>query len=213
MSREFKIITRYYDDYRKLYKHNTVEFKPGITILVGCNGSGKTTLLRQIKNSLEKNEIPYVYHDNLKDGGSRGREIAFYNDDYELGAALFCSSEGEQIALNLGTLARNTGYMITHSKGNEKWILLDAIDSGLSIDQVQDVKKNLFHMILDMEKGKEIYIICSANEYEMCCDEPCFNIVDGKYVSINSYEDYKKEIIKTRKYKDKWENKRNNEEL
>lgn len=204
MGRQFKIIPRYYDDDRKLYKHSTIEFNPGITILVGCNGSGKTTLLHQIKTQLDKLDIPNMLYDNLYDGGSNGKEAAFFHGDDVLGVTMMCSSEGECIALNLGTAARKFGYMMIHSTGNERWVLLDAIDSGLSIDQVQEVKNDLFHLMLDMEKDKELYIICSANEYEMCAGEPCFNIVDGKYVEINNYEDYKKEILKTRKYKDKW---------
>lgn len=204
MSRQFKIEPRYYDDNRKLYKHSTIEFNPGITILIGCNGSGKTTLLHQIKTQLDKTDTPNILYDNLHDGGSNGMSKAFYDNDYALGATMMCSSEGERISLNLGTAARKFGYMMTHSTGNERWVLLDAVDSGLSIDQVQDVKEYLFHFMLETEKDKELYIICSANEYEMCVGEPCFNIVDGKYVDINSYEDYKKEILKTRKYKDKW---------
>lgn len=204
MGRQFKIEPRYYDDNRKLYKHSTIEFNPGITILIGCNGSGKTTLLQQIKTQLDKTDTPNILYDNLHDGGSNGMSAAFFHDDIQLAATMMCSSEGEQISLNLGTAARKFGYMMTHSTGNERWVLLDAIDSGLSIDQVQEVKNNLFHLMLDLEKDKELYIICSANEYEMCVGEPCFNIVDGKYVDINNYDDYKREVLKTRKYKDKW---------
>lgn len=204
MGRQFKIEPKYYDDDRKLYKHSTIEFEPGITILVGCNGSGKSTLLRQISDQLKKEDIPYVYYDNLEDGGSGGKSRAFFYNDFSLGATLMCSSEGEQITLNLGNCARKVGYMMFNTEGDEKWILLDAIDSGLSIDQVQDVKQDLFHMILDMNTDKTVYIICAANEYEMCVGEACFNIADGKYVEIKSYEDYKREVLKTRKYKDKW---------
>lgn len=204
MSRQFEIEPRYYDNNRKLYKHPTMEFNPGITILIGCNGSGKTTLLHQIKAQLDKTDTPYILYDNLHDGGSNGMSAAFFHDDIQLAATMMCSSEGKQISLNLGTVAKKFGYMMSHSTGNERWVLLDAIDSGLSIDQVQEVKNNLFHLMLDLEKDKELYIICSANEYEMCVGEPCFNIVDGKYVEIDSYEDYKREVLKTRKYKDKW---------
>lgn len=204
MSRSFKIISRYYDDKRKLYKHSTVEFNPGITVLVGCNGSGKTTLLRQIERQLDDKDIPYVFYDNLRDGNNHSMQRALDSGNIDFLATMMCSSEGEKITANLGNVARQIGYMVQHQKGDEYWVLLDAIDSGLSVDQVLEVKKYLFHFILEHEKTKNIYIVCSANEYEMCDGEPCFNIVDGKYVEINSYEDYKKEVMKTRKYKDKW---------
>lgn len=204
MSRSFKIIPRYYDDERKLYKHSTIEFNPGITVLVGCNGSGKTTLLRQIERQLDDKDIPYVFYDNLRDGNNHSMQRALDSGNIGFLATMACSSEGERITVNLGNVARQIGYMVQHQKGDEYWVLLDAIDSGLSVDQVIEVKKYLFHFILEREKTKNIYIVCSANEYEMCDGEPCFNIVDCKYVVINSYEDYKKEVMKTRKYKDKW---------
>lgn len=204
MGRIFTVNPKYYDDNRKLYKHNKFEIDPGITILIGCNGSGKTTMLYEIAYQLKKAEVPYVIYDNLKDGGSHGIEQNFYHDNMDMVATMMSSSEGENIALNLGDAARKVGYMITHSEGNEKWILFDAIDSGLSIDQVREVKEYLLHMILEREKDKEIYIVVSANEYEMCVDEKCFNVVDGKYVDIKTYNGYQRQILNTRKYKDKW---------
>ena len=38
MGRIFTVNPKYYDDNRKLYKHNKFEIEPGITILIGCNG-------------------------------------------------------------------------------------------------------------------------------------------------------------------------------
>ena len=201
MSRKFKISTKYYGD-RKIYKKATVEINPGITVLVGCNGSGKTTFLHQLKTTLEKGNIPVIYYDNLYEGGSRAKESAMFYGDIQLCGNLMLSSEGEQITLNLGTAARKIGSLLREDS-DEYWILLDAIDSGLSVDQVQDVKRDLLHMVMEYEKGKIIYFVVSCNEYEMCVDEPCFNVTEGKYVSINSYDDYKAEILKTREYKNK----------
>lgn len=204
MSRTFIVEPKYYDEDRKLYKHKTVKFEPGITILVGCNGSGKSTLLEQLKTQFDKDDTPYVFYNNLTHGGIHGADAAMFHGDMGFAATLLTSSEGEAITINLSTCARQVGYMMKHLADTEAWVLLDAIDSGLSIDQVQEVKQYLFHNMLNFYPDKTIYIICAANEYEMCVDEKCFNVVDGKYVDINSYEDYKKQILSTRKYKDKW---------
>ena len=55
----------------------------------------------------------------------------------------------------------------------------------------------------------DIYIIISANAYEMCRGEKCFDTYLCKYVNINSYEEYRDFIIKSREKKDKREEKEN----
>ena len=87
---------------------------------------------------------------------------------------------------------------------NERWILLDAMDSGYSIDNVIDMK-DFFQLVIDDTKrhGKELYIIVSSNEYELAHESNCFNVMEGRYISFNNYDEYKKFILKTREKKDK----------
>lgn len=97
----------------------------------------------------------------------------------------------------------NTEIEEIEEEPNEYWILLDAIDSGLSIDNVIDVKKYLFDTIVEDAKKNNftVFIVVSANEYEMCVGEKCFNVQDGKYEDISSYEDFKSVVLRTRDYK------------
>ena len=217
-----KIPRKGYTDERLVFKHGHIDINPGITILIGCNGSGKTTILREIR---EKSTVPVYYYDNLT---IDGKNKAFSSGNYALLNSLYCSSEGESIILNLMNSAQDVIHLIKYGerkKGRlekafddifnseendseksipkERILLFDAIDSGLSIDQVQDLKNYFFKSILNSYDKDKLYIIVSANEYELCKDYPCFNVTEGKYVDISSYEDYSKEIFKTRKYKDK----------
>ena len=50
--------------------------------------------------------------------------------------------------------------------------------------------------------GVQLYIIVSANSYELASNENCFDIINGEYVAFNSYEDYKQFILDSRKLKD-----------
>lgn len=50
MSREIKIWRDPYDEGFDTCSAETVEFKPGLTVLVGCNGAGKSTMLHNIKD-------------------------------------------------------------------------------------------------------------------------------------------------------------------
>ena len=203
--REFKI-TRDPNDCGNLYYRTKVEFQPGLTVLVGCNGCGKTTLINQIKRRLEKEDIPYVHYDNLHDGGSNARSKAGFYGDISFLATAVCSSEGENIVMNMGNIAREMGSLTRkHPDAKELWFLLDAIDSGLSIDNVVDLKEYLFKTVIEHNKDKDVYLVVSANAFEMCRGEKCFDTYLCKYVDINSYEEYRDFILKSRERKEKRE--------
>lgn len=229
MSREFQIEKRYYDESYDLYKKKSITINDGITVLVGCNGSGKTTLLHQIKEQLKKENIPVLSFDNLHEGGSTAISAAgFYGDLGFMGAAM-TSSEGENIVLNISKLASTLRSFIKTGKtqtendelvkafakafwgdkaeekqeSNERWLLLDAIDSGLSVDNVVDLKECLFKTILKDAEDTNVFIIVSGNGYEMVREENCFDVYNGEYIKFSNYEEYRNFILDSRKTKDK----------
>lgn len=210
-----------------------IELNPGVTVLVGCNGAGKTTLLRNIEEEAKINKIPCHLYDNIADGGTSDvfgmltdSFTSFECDDKTLGATMFSSSEGEVIKLNIGRQStlykeflqtglfkdRRTRLSLLFTKDEDKKdvatnvriLLFDATDSGLSIDAVCEIKK-LFSFILDdaKELGVELYILISANEYEMARGENCFDVNKGQYLQFSDYEDYRAFILNSRKLKEK----------
>lgn len=201
MSREFKIIKNYYEEEEILYNKSRIKLNTGITVLVGCNGCGKTTLIRQIKDKLDKKNIRYIHFNNLKDGGENARSKAGFKGDFKFLATALTSSEGENISLNIGKIAQKIGSEIMNIE-DEYWILLDAVDSGLSIDNIIEIK-DLFELIFETNKNKDIYIIISANEYELARGEQCFDVYNCKYITFKDYEDYREFIIKSGEIKQK----------
>lgn len=203
--RKFQIERDYYGEDVVLYRRKNIEIQPGLTVLVGCNGSGKSTLLHQLKYELRNNDITYIDFDNLTNGGSYARSKAGFVGDISFLATSVCSSEGENIIMNIGKVAASIGSTIRENRDSkELWILLDAIDSGLSVDNVIEIK-NLFDLIIE-DAGKNntnVYIVISANEYELARGEQCFDVYNGKYITFEDYEAYRKFIIKSRKTKDK----------
>ena len=203
-----------------------VTLEEGLTVLVGCNGSGKTTLIQNIKNCLKKDNIPYYDFDNLNEGGSRASGDAIAMGDFAFGATAWCSSEGENITLNLTKIMGNmrefilTGetpkskrskrlHSLFHDDDeeaaeicNKRFVIMDAVDSGYSIDNVIELK-DLLHMIINDAKnnGIELYIIVSANEYELAANEACLDVTNGKYLRFDNYESFRSFIIKSRKKK------------
>ena len=203
---KFSIIRDYYKKKDYLYSKKNIEIEPGLTILVGCNGSGKTTLLNQIKDLCKKFNIPYYSFDNLKDGGNEARSKASFDGDFSFLAQSLCSSAGENINLNINNCASKIGYFVYKNSNADKiFILLDAIDSGLSLDYVIEIKECLFKLIIEdtSKKGIETYIIVSANEYEMARNEKCFCIPDMCYKTFNNYDEYRNFIIQSRNKKNK----------
>ena len=205
MEHNFKISKDWYGDGNNIYKRASVTIKDGLTILCGCNGCGKTTLLHQIKAQLEQEQIPVLSFDNLSDGGSRLRQKKLWMGDTSFTATSLLSSEGENIVMGTGDFARKMGgFVRSHESAKEIFFLLDAIDSGLSIDNVIDLKRDLFSVVIDdcRNRGITAYIIVSANEYELArSEDQCLDTLNLKYRKFPTYEAFRRYIITTRKAK------------
>lgn len=210
-------------------KPKQVSFQPGLTVLVGCNGAGKSTLLMNIKEEVAEQKLPCHSYDNLVDGGNHlGAILGGYGeegDDLALGVSLFMSSEGEEIKGNITRESRlyksflelgyynNRDYKLRRifkdKDENEKIIsnvrilLFDAVDSGMSVDAVIEIKALFDTMMQDAAKmGIELYLIISANEYELARGSQCFDVNTGKYLTFADYEEYRDFIIKSRMKKE-----------
>ena len=214
-----------YDEGFNTCSAREVTLNEGLTVLVGCNGCGKTTMLHNLRAVLKKEKIPFIEYDNLKKGGSNSIERAMYYNNFTFGATAMCSSEGEVIRMNIASLASTLRNFLQSGKTgdlsermasifwdeedepittNKRFILLDAIDSGFSVDNVVELKRDLFDLILEDAKDKyEVYIVVSANEYELANGVQCLDVTNGKYITFKDYEDYKKFILKSREKKDK----------
>ena len=203
-SRTIELYKDYYAEGFDICKRKNIELHPGLTVLVGCNGCGKTTLMRQIKQRLDEGEIQYIAFDNLQDGGANARSKYGFYGDIEFLSMSFCSSEGENIILNMCKLAGEIGRFVRENSDiKELWIFLDAVDSGLSIDNIVELKTYLFDTIFEDNPNRDIYIIAAANEYELASGEDCFDVYAGKYVRFDSYDSYRKFILKSREIKNK----------
>lgn len=225
MSRIFKTWRNPYDEGFSTCRKKEIEINSGVTVLVGCNGAGKSTLLHNIREGLKKENVPVFVYDNEKNGGHNSIGESIFYGDVALGATALCSSEGENITINLGKIASKLrkfiqtgddgnrfsklGRLLSDEEkieitSNERWILLDTMDSGYSIDNVIEMK-DFFQMVLDDSKmhGMEVYIVISSNEYELAHDSDCFDVMEGKYIRFTGYEEYKKFILKTREKKNK----------
>lgn len=225
MSYTLKVWKDPYDEGYNITKKRKIVFEEGITVLVGCNGAGKTTLLNNIKEQAKKDNIPVCSFDNHSEDEHSYNERFVMSGDYEKLASMMSSSEGEQINIKIGELAYGLSKFLKtgkHSKNdsidrlrdifsekteekeipNIRFVLLDAVDSGLSIDNIVQLKE-LFPLVLgDAKKlGMELYIIVSANAYEVARNERCLDVIKGDYTKFKDYEDYREFVIKSHEEK------------
>ena len=207
-----KVKRNYYDRAERIFKKASIGIIPGVSVLVGCNGCGKSTFLGAVEETLSNEGIKYVLYNNLHDGGSRSVSEAVWLGDFGMASSLLYSSEGECIIHNLGSVAAKCGQMVSSLKKENKkefWLLLDATDSGMSVDNIVEIKELLFETIIKntQESGITPYILVAANEYEMACGENCLDVQNGRYVSFKNYDDFRKFILKTRVDKEKMRSK------
>lgn len=182
------------EDWYDLHKGFSFEMVPGFTALVGPNGAGKTTLLQQIKEYAKHKGIKVWEYSNVRDGGQTARSQYQFNGDFENLAASMTASEGENVVLNFSNKVGELGSMVKNAASNRVplIVLIDAIDSGASIDRARDIR-DLFDMIYeqDISKGAEVYIIMAVNSYELAkAPADCVNVRNGKHMRFNSYDDY-----------------------
>ena len=221
MGRKFKIDRYPFDDELKVYEKGVITFEPGLTVLVGCNGSGKSTLLHMLEERLSKENIPVIMFDTLN-STKNAISNAIYSDNLAFAARNWTASEGERMSLSVCRFAGQLRSFVLSGKNeksrlralfdkekkeitsNERWILIDSADSGLSIDALQEVR-NFIDLVIDdgRKNGKEVYIVVSTNQYELAAGNSCLDVQRLIPVTVKTYTRYRQLIINSRKRKDK----------
>ncbi len=185
-----------YDD-EKIYSKTEHTFNEGITVLVGQNGAGKSTILLFLKEKCQKEKLPLFLYNNYFDGGEHAKsKYSFYNDLNALVAA-FCSSEGQQIYMNFSYMMQSLGNFVQENKGAKQVVLaFDAIDSGLDLANIAEIKDFLREVVTDIQKnGTEVYVLITANSYGFVKNSRCYDVAKNKEITFNSYDEYEKFIM------------------
>ena len=203
-----------YEEGQKIFTASSISIKPGINSLVGCNGSGKSTYLKQLETYLRHNDIPCCFYNDRQDGGFHKAEtqLEFFGNP-RLAASMFCSSEGERIVLGFSDIIgglQNT-FRKLQSQGHDTFVLgMDCFDSGMSVDMIEEIRDMFTDLVLPDAKnryGINVYLVVAGNTFEWCegLDINNIDIVTGKELCINTYNDWRDAVMETRKYKDKRE--------
>lgn len=187
-----------YDDYN-IFKKHTFDFNEGLTCLIGKNGAGKTTLLKEINDVYENRTQIYYYRNEISEKTAMQDFLESGQVNYLI--RNFQSSEGQNIMNNFSDIVPRIGDFVRRNiknKSNEILILLDGLDSGLSIDNIKELKDLFINTITKdcLKHNVKPYIIISANNYEFCRLTDCINVKTGKHIIFNTYDEFRNFYIK-----------------
>ena len=192
-----------------------------ITILLGPNGSGKSMSFRSLESYFEDNNIECLRYSNKRN------DIVDTCIDFDI-RKLQCAfhSEGERIKDSIYEFGRS--YFINELLSNEKdiYVLMDELDSGLSIDSLLKIILE-YIQVITLEKYKHpkrtVKLVFSCNSYEMlhsfyiALDEvkndplyynykgyiPEINLIwvpTMEYIHVSSYDSFIKRYMDYRNY-------------
>lgn len=208
-----KLFIKEVPDYLKdrIFFDEEIELKP-LTILTGPNSSGKSTLIQAIRNKKIKIEIEstesgfkcnHYSFTNSIDNQRNSKELSGYDSFY---AEKFLD---KYITMRLSEGQSNLLYCYDmldlikslQSRDEDSVVFIDEIDSGLSIDNQIFFIKRLVNL-MKKDKLHKVFVIISSNCYEFCnlAKNNCLDIITGKYVSFNNYEEFRDCILNQKKF-------------
>lgn len=167
-----------------------ITLEGSLTVLVGGNGVGKTTLIKALYKrdpslEIEGDTSKLVLWRNAVDNQRYNNPNPFSKNYTEDLFDLYLTnerSEGENVVHSFLVWAESIPY--------GSIVLIDELDSGLSIDNLNGVG----HVIASLISEKKCQVIMSINSWHFvyCFDDHLVSLVDGKKVNFN--RDYEKFI-------------------
>ena len=102
-------------------------------------------------------------------------------------------------------------------KTNEFYIICDAVDSGFSVNEIVIFKQTIDQILQTLTPEIELYVVVSANTFEMAKDTHCIDVRTLESMRFHTYDEYYSFIMKSAKEKnkryDRWSKKKERDRL
>lgn len=176
-----------------------IEIKQRLNILVGGNGAGKTTLLEGIVDKRYEmdtdRDVEIRKYSNSQDNLRVKERLNMSTSQMIVCLNAKNMSEGQSIMYSLiSFFAKVKEEASEFLKENKSLVIvLDEVDSGLSVDAVNVV----MHFVYDILNNYDnVQFFISSNNYHFTyVQKEIVNMYTGRYKKINSYEEYFKLMV------------------
>ena len=218
----------YYEG-KYLFEKDQLTLTDQVTVFVGPNGYGKTTLVTMLKEALENDRaisfsnnpharsiarafklavtdksknpsIGFISYDSHADDHTNSISASLVNNNMRQLLLRRESSEGENNLISLADLFDNAQAVANENPDLEHLIIfVDGIDSGLSVDKIDFIVRNLDLKIKQVESQNpdlNVALVFTANHYEMVRDLPTIDPITFEKISYNDYEEFRSDMIK-----------------
>ena len=167
-----------------------------LTIVVGHNGYGKSSYISGLESHLKRKGIEYIKWSDSANGRTNGMNQFLWAGDNEGVASMAFHSEGQAMMASFSRICiRECGRkakLAKDGKLKELFVIIDQLDSGLDVYWINDLKRLFKKSIIpNMNKyGVTVYVVMTANSYELAKGEHCFDPVTRRGIIFNSYTEY-----------------------
>lgn len=168
-----------------------------ICLLLGPNGTGKSMSLKSIECELDEANIKWVKY------STSHNDIVHTTWDFNPEDIINAfRSEGERMCASFDKWGSQKLVPLVLRTKEPLWVLLDEIDSGLSLDRIKQTV-SIIKMIFagEYQKNREIHFIITCNSYELYSVIQHDEFTQNIWVPTNSsfypktYDEFKKPYL------------------
>ena len=148
--------------------------------------------------------IGFISYDSHADDHTNSISASLVNNNMRQLLLRRESSEGENNLISLADLFDNA-QAVANENPNLKHLIIfvDGIDSGLSVDKINFIIRNLDLKIKQVENQNpdlNVALVFTANHYEMTRNLPTIDPITFEKISYNDYEKFRSDMLKKAKH-------------
>ena len=144
--------------------------------------------------------IGFISYDSHADDHTNSISASLVNNNMRQLLLRRESSEGENNLISLADLFDNAQAIANEHPDLEHLIIfVDGIDSGLSVDKIDFIIRNLDLKIKQVENQNpdlNVALVFTANHYEMTRNLPTIDPITFKKINYHDYEEFRSDMIK-----------------
>ena len=160
-------------------------------------------LAKADESAKDRANIGFISYDSHADDHTNSISASLVNNNMRQLLLRRESSEGENNLISLADLFDNA-QAVANENPNLKHLIIfvDGIDSGLSVDKINFIIRNLDLKIKQVESQNpdlNVALVFTANHYEMVRNLPTVDPITFETVNYNDYKEFRSDMIKKAK--------------